>query len=247
MNTKKTTSAFIKLWSSPSLTISIIALVISASSVYFQFFHERHSILYTTLTPEIDNKRNLIVIPLLLKNTGNQTEVILNSELQLEVKKIDRNFFKRISPGNNKDYFIILSPNEFKTIYLVGNFRNYMFGTFEFEVGDTTSYIYSPITVFDNLLLKVNISYLTTHGEVANEEREISKIFFDKSEKISRIDCNPTELKKLNLNYYKSKIVRYSIVPDASIFDSTNSNLIDSVSIRRYMEKLQLFNDKKDE
>jgi len=239
---KKLPVSLKKLLSSPSLTISIIALIISALSIYFQFFNERHTVLYTTLTPEIDNKNKQIVIPLLLKNTGNQTEVILNSELQLEVKEKEGNFFKRISPAKNKDYFIILAPNDYKTIYLFGNFKDYMFGTIKFEVGDSTSFKYSPITVFDDLILKVNITFLTTHGNVANEEREISKIFFDKNEKISRIDCNPIELKKLDLSYNESEIVSYSIIPDADFKGNISINLNDSTSIIQNIDKLQLLN-----
>lgn len=244
------------------LAISIIALMISASSVYFQFFNERHSVLYTTLTPEIDNKSKQIVIPLLIKNTGNQTEVILNTELLLELKKIDGNLFKSIGSFKNKESFIILSPNDYKTINIVGNYQEYLFGILEFssdlqvdlngkmDLIDKRYFKYSPVTIFNDLILKVNISYLTTRGKVANEEREISKITFDKNENISRVDCNPIELKKLNLSYDASEIESYSIIPQYEFSGHFSIDLNDSNSIKQNIDKIQLLNkilDKKKE
>lgn len=231
-----------KLISNPSLIISISALLISGLSVYFQFFNERHSVLYTNLTPEIDSKSKQIVIPLLIKNTGNQSEVILHLELLLEVKKKDGNFFKRISPFKNKEYYVILAPNDYKTINIVGNYKDYMFGTIEVEYGDRENFKYSPITIFDDLMLKVNVTYLTTHGNVASEEREISRVTFDKNENISRVDCDPIELKKLDLRYNDSEIVSYSIIPDAGIDGQFSIDLNDSNSIKQNIDKIELMN-----
>lgn len=241
-----------KLFSSPSFTISIIALVISASSVYFQFFNEKHSVFYTALTPKIDNTNKQIEIPLLIKNTGNQIEVILSINLLLELKKKDGNLFKTISSFKNNESYFILSPNEYKTIKLVGDIKEYFFGILEFsgdlqvdsngkiDLVDSRHFKYSPITIFNDLILKVNISYLTTRGAVANEEREISKITFDKNDNISRVDCNPIVLKRLNLSCNDSEILSYSIIPQYEFSGHFNIDFTDSNSINQNIDKLQL-------
>lgn len=229
-----------KLFKSPSLSVSIAALTISILSVYIQFFNERHSVLYTTLAPEINKENNQITIPLLLKNTGNQAEVILYSELQLEVKESEGNYFKRISPYANKESYIILSPGDYKTINLVGNYKQYMFG--KITLIGKNDFKYSPITVFDNLNLKISIKYLTKYGTVAQEEREIGKISFDKNEQVSRIDCKPIELKKLNLRNDEIEIISYSIIPNEISFKDVKIDLTDSLSFEKNLDKIQLFN-----
>ena len=228
------------LLKSPSLVISIVALLMSALSIYFQFFNTKHSVLYSILTPELKGEKKEIVIPILFKNNGNQTEVILDSELQLEVKEKDENFFKRISQIKNRESYIILAPGEYKTIYLVGNFKDYFFGTFKINYPDKTDFKYEPITVIDSLILKVSINYLTTRGSVANEEREIGEISFDQDENISLMKCNPIELKKLNLRNNDSEIMYYSIIPNYNISGHISIDLKDSLSIEQNKDKIQL-------
>lgn len=237
---KKRLSKIRNLLKSPSLVISIVALLMSALSIYFQFLNTKHSVLYSILTPELKGEKKEIVIPVLFKNNGNQTEILLDSELQLEVKEKDENFFKRISPNKNKESYIILSPGEYKTIYLVGNYKDYFFGTFKINYPDTTDFKYQPITVFDSLSLKVSINYLTTRGKVANEQREIGEISFDQNENISLMKCNPIELKKLNLRNNDSEILYYSIMPNYNINGHININLNDSFSIKQNKDKIQL-------
>lgn len=231
-----------KLQISPNLVISIFALLMSVLSVYFQFFNIKHSVLYSILYPELKGETKEIIIPILFKNTGNQVEVILDSELQLEVKETEEFFFKRISPNKNKGAYFILAPGENKTIYLVGNYKDYFFGTLKINYPDTTDFKYVPITIFDNLILKVSINYLTARGKMAKEEREVGDITFDQNENISLMNCNPIELKKLNLRYNDSEIISHTIVPNYSINGRIHIDFNDSLSIEENIDKIQLLN-----
>jgi hypothetical protein len=225
---------------SPSLVVSIIALIVSALSIYFQFFNERHSIDYAILKPSFTEDNKQITIPLLIKNSGNQTEVLLSSELQLEVRDKKESYFKRISQHENEDSYVILAPGEYKTVYLVGDYKAYLFGTIKPKTnGD---FEYSPITEFNDLILKIELTYLTDKGAVANEERLIGLISFDKNENIERIDCSPIELKKLNLDYDESEIVSYSIIPQKFEGKPLSINLNDSIQVKENYDKIQLVN-----
>lgn len=230
-----------KLFASPSLVISIIALLLSALGVYFQFFNVRHSLLYSILTPELLQESQEIIIPVLIKNNGNQTEVILGYDLLLEVKEDSGSFFKRISQFNSKDHYSVLSPGEYRTINIVGNYKNYLLGTIKINYPEEADYEYSPIRKFDDLLLKIKLTFLTTYGNVAFEEREIGKITFNTSDKIERIDCEPIALIKLNLRKNDYQIVSYSIIPNYNIKRQIIIDLNDSASLKEYRNENELF------
>jgi hypothetical protein len=217
--------------------VSALALLISALSIYFQFFNERHAVLYTTLEPDYNEESKHIISPLLLKNIGNQTEIILNSELQLEVKDADESFFKRISPLKKKERYIILSPGENKTIDLAGDYGDYFFGTIKIESINSNNVKYSPITAFDSLLLKIKVTYLNTNGVVSYEEREIGRISFNRDESIKRIDYNPIELMKLELSNNERHIVSNFITPHG-VQISPKIFLSDSTMTKVKLEKL---------
>ena len=68
-------------------TLSYIAIVISILSVYFQFFYINHEIKYASLYPILDEEKRTLTFPILLKNSGNQVETILDFQLLLEAKK----------------------------------------------------------------------------------------------------------------------------------------------------------------
>ena len=235
---KKTFQKIEKYFKSTGSLVSIIALIISMLSIYFQFFNVRHSLEYTTLKPDFNDNKKEITIPLLIKNSGNQTEVILNSELQLEVKEKEGNFFKRISPYENKDSYVILTPGEYKTIYLVGDYKTYMFGTITPKTNN--NFTYSPITIYNDLLLKIQITYLTKKGAVATEEREIGFITFNKDEKIARVDCMPIELKELDLSNTDKEIISYSIVPQNFVGNPLSIDLTDTTAVLENIDKIQL-------
>ncbi|MCU0420671.1 MAG: hypothetical protein MUC38_13540 [Cyclobacteriaceae bacterium] len=217
--------------------VSALALLTSALSIYFQFFNERHTLLYTTLTPDYNEESKHLIIPLLFKNIGNQTEIILNSELQLEVKDSDESFFKRISPLKNEERYIILAPGENRTIDLAGDYGDYFFGTIKIESINSNNIKYSPITALDSLLLRIKVTYLNTNGVISFEEREIGSISFNRDETIKRIDYNPIELKKLDLSNNERHIVSNFITPHG-VQISPKIFLSDSTMTKDKLEKL---------
>ena len=111
--------------------MSVLAVVISSITLYFQFFNVRHKLIYTFLTPSVDEK---IVIPIIFKNEGNQNEILLESNLEMEVIPNDttKPYFKRIGDENRKLFPIIIAPGEYKTINLIGEYKDYTKGMLEY-------------------------------------------------------------------------------------------------------------------
>src|SRR5690606_38707438 len=144
--------------------ISYFALLISIITLYYQFFHTNHEVKYATLYPILNEDQKTIIFPILLKNTGNQTETIIDFELLLEAKSENESYYKRLSNSNEKNFFSILAPNETKKIDIVGNYGIYLFGTI---IPGDEDFKYQPITEFNNLNLLLKISYLNTSGIVA--------------------------------------------------------------------------------
>lgn len=81
--------------------ISFIALIISLITFYYQFFNVKHEVLFLHFTPSFDNNTDSLFVPIFFKNTGNQTEVILDGNLIMEVKtEENNNYYKRIGDIN---------------------------------------------------------------------------------------------------------------------------------------------------
>lgn len=215
--------------------ISYFALLISVITLYFQFFHINHEVKYATLYPILDGDKKNIIFPILLKNTGNQTETILDFELLLEVKYKNESHYKRLSNLNERDFFSILAPNETKKIDIVGNYGIYLFGTI--ILGDE-DFKYQSITEFNNLNLLLKISYLNTSGIVATQERIIGQIHFNKDETIKQVDCNPIELTDLDLDNNDIEITKYSIIPNYKSYNNISFNYKDSTSVRKNLDKI---------
>jgi hypothetical protein len=220
-----------------SITISIIALLVTITSVYFQFFNINHSVLYCALEPEFNLEKKELKIPVLLKNLGNQTEVILSLYLYLETKEDTSSFFRRISEIKSVGFPITLAPSENKLINLSGDIKQYMFGTF--EILDTNKIVYHPISHFDSLEFKMQISYLSNSGIVAKEERSIGYITFNKDESIKRMDCLPIKLKKLDVSNNENEIIKYSIIPQKYSQEIT-INLKDTNDLKKYKDRILL-------
>jgi len=218
-----------------SIIISLIALLIAFSSLYFQFLNVNHSLLYSTLDPKFDKEKNRINVPILFKNKGNQTEVILESFLMLEVRNDSNSYYKKISSSSSKEYPLVFSPGDTKIINMSGNFNEYLFGNY--EISETEFIKYYPITQFDSLSLIVNIRYLTNSGVESQEAREIGTVFFDTEEKLKRMDYEPINLIKLSIRKNESTIVRHSLVP-TRIHGNWQIDLNDSNSVNQNMDKL---------
>jgi len=194
-----------------SLIISLIAIGISILGIYFQFFNVKHTVLYSTLEPELNKKKKEIIVPIIFKNQGNQTEVILNSSLMLEIKRKDKSFYKRISSLSLKEYPLVLSPGDYKIIEMQGSLQEYLFGTY--EISETEILKYYPITVFDSLSLVVNITYLTNSGLKAEENRMIGNVSFNEKEIVKKMNFEPIKLIKLDICTHNGETMGYSIVP----------------------------------
>jgi hypothetical protein len=147
-NTKKAKHKPFKSLATFSNSVSAIALLFSALSIYFQFFNEIHAVSYSSLSPDYDEKSKQITFPVLFKNTGNRTETILDTELQIEKGLPDNHFFKKISSLKSNEAYLILSPGESKKIDLVGNYEDYFSGTIGFTKQEGykyfPSYCWSP-------------------------------------------------------------------------------------------------------
>lgn len=223
-----------------SIIISVIALSISFLSLYYQFIKEEHSVLYSYLLPEIKNDTKEIVVPVVFKNTGNQTELILFSHLMLEYKIKDSSYYKRISDIKPINYPIVLGPNESKLVNLTGAYKEYFWGTMQINA-NTQEMKYYPITKFDNLKLVISTSYLTGSGEFENQEREIGYITFNEEEIIDVIDVVPTKFNELIINT-SSELVSYRMYSNIKYTGQTTIDLNDSNSVRENYDKIQLMN-----
>lgn len=221
-----------------SIIFSSSALIISVITLYFQFFNVKHTVLYSSLEPEINYERKELYVPILFKNKGNQTEVILKSYLMIEVKQDSNSFYKRISPLTMEEYPLVLLPGDNKLLKMTGNYHEYLFGTYEIS---ETHFKYNPITEFDSLNFIMNVTYLTSSGELDEEYREIGSISFDEKENIKRIDCKPIKLRKLDINKNDREIVSYSIVPQTHN-GSFQIDLSDTNSIIQNQDKILFLN-----
>ena len=215
--------------------LSYIAIIITILSVYFQFFHINHEIKYASLYPILDEKEKTLTFPVLLKNSGNQIETILDFQLLLEAKDNNGSFYKRISELNEKQFFSILEPGESKRIDLIGNLNTYLFGT---VIAGKNDFDYEPISEFENLNLLLKTSYLTKKGVVATEDRIVGKLTFNTDETVKRIDCLPTELQNLELAKDDFEIFQYSIIPDNKKYSDQYIDFTDSISIKKNLGKL---------
>lgn len=215
--------------------ISYIALAVSIVSVYFQFFHINHELKYATLYPILDQEEKNLTFPIFLKNTGNQTETILDFQLLLEARDNNESFYKRISNLDEPQFFSILNPGESKRVDLIGYYDIYLFGTIFTE---ENNFDYKPISELEDLNLVLQTTYLTKEGVAATQERVIGKITFTTSETIKRIDCPPIELQELDLGKDDVEIFQYSLVPDTRQYGNLSVDFTDSISIKDNLSKL---------
>jgi hypothetical protein len=222
-----------------TIIISSLALIVSVSATYFQFFNKRHKVLYSTLEPKFNNSNKTIKIPIIFKNTGNQTEIVLNSTLNIELKGGDNSSHKRISGQSQAEFPIILAPNESKLVTISGNYGDYLLSTF--EISDSKELIYYPVKVLDSLRLFLNTSYIAVSGRVSDQDHDIGYMTFEDNKKIKRIYCYPIELKKLPMHNNEKRIIWFVLRQENDQVYYTN-NPLDSSSLNYNEEKLQLIN-----
>lgn len=223
-----------------SIILSWVAILISLLSLYFQFFNINHKLLFTPLEPSSNSEKKEFYIPLLLKNAGNQTEIILKSSLLLEVKNDNpEQQFKKFSIVTPLEFPMVLSPNEYKKVVLVGDYKTYFWGTMEFSENEKMKY--SPIVVYDSLLVLLNITYFSKSGIAKEESYSIGYLSFDKTENITRIDYAPIKLRKIDMSDDNQEIVSCSIIPQVHT-GSFSIDLSDTNSVKDNIDKIQLMN-----
>lgn len=215
--------------------VSYLALIVSIITVYFQFFHINHELKYASLYPILNENQNTLTFPVLLKNTGNQTETVLDFQLLLEVKDENESFYKRISNLHEKEFFSILEPGDSKRIDLVGFYEPYLFGTL---ITMKNNFDYQPISELKNLNILLKTTYLNKKGVVASEERNVGRMTFNDDETVNRIDCPPTELINLNLSKNAYEVFQYSVIPDNKSYENLSIDFNDSVSVKNNLGKL---------
>lgn len=218
-----------------TIVISITALLISLAGIYFQFFYSKRSLVFTALMIEHNDNRDLEV-PLVFKNLGTTEEVLLNTTLHLEVKTENDtiSYFKRISEYNSKEYPLMLSPNENKLIRLKSNYKNYFGGLVITNLDSITGYC--PIRFLDNLKLILNIEYISSNGNMCNENFLIAELSFNDEKYINLIKGEPIKLRELEINS-DSEMTGYYSMPK-TFSNGFSINLNDSSAVEENKDAL---------
>lgn len=180
---------FIKSKTKIANVLSVLAVLISLINMYFQFFNIKHELLYTFLFPSINEK---LEIPMIYKNTGNQNEIILESNIELEIKPDDdtENYFRRIGDENKKSFPLIIAPGDYKTITLLGDYKDYFKGMLE---KSSSGLKYRKIVNLDSLTVLLTTKFISKNG-VSQDKRIIGKLSFKKDHEFDRFDYLPVKL-----------------------------------------------------
>lgn len=222
-----------KKFNTLSLITSIIALVISLVSVYFQFFYIKHSLLYVAMPIEHNDKKD-IDIPLIFRNRGNQEEIILNTVLYLELKTDSVSHYKRISNLKSDVYPLMLAPNEHKLVMLSGNYEEYFKGLILIDNDSISGYC--PVTYLDNLWLVMDIEYLSSNGSMNKVSHKIAEISFTNNNTIKLIHGEPVILYELEMDIDSENTGYYTMPKQYS--GHISIDLQDSSSMRKNKDKL---------
>lgn len=173
-------------------TLSILAIVISTVTMYFQFFSKKHELLYTFMYPTVEEK---LEIPMVYKNEGDYNELILESNIELEIIPDDgsEKYFKRIGDENKKNFPLIIAPGDYKVANILGDYKEYFKGMMEYT---DSGLKYREIVNFDTLSVIVTTKFVSRNG-IGQTRRHIGKITFKKDSSFDRMDITPITLTKL--------------------------------------------------
>lgn len=172
--------------------VSTLALVISLVTMYYQFFNVKHELLYTFLFPSVNEQ---LTIPMVYKNVGNQNEIILESNIELEIIPDDGSghYFKRIGDNNKKLFPLIIAPGEYKLITLLGDYKEYFKGMLE---QSPSGLKYRKIVNLDTLSVVLTTKFIADNG-ISEVRRPVGKLSFRKDKTFDRIDFLPIKLVEL--------------------------------------------------
>lgn len=173
-------------------TLSILAIVVSIVTMYFQFFSTKHELLYAFMYPTVAEK---LEIPIVYKNDGDYNELILESNIELEIIPDDgsEKYFKRIGDENKKKFPLIIAPGDYKVIDLLGDYKEYFKGMMEYTAGGLK---YRAIVNFDTLSVVVTTKFVSNNG-IGQTRRHVGKVTFKKDKSFDRMDIIPIKLTAL--------------------------------------------------
>lgn len=172
--------------------ISVLALVISISSLYFQFFYQKYSLSSSIIDANVF--RDSINIEIIYQNSGNIDATILEHEL----------FFYNKSFKDSEDFHLQFKNKEFIPFIISPNSQRY--------------FIYSQSTYFneenllneymmdgsDTIMLGLRTSFLNSNLMQSDLESELGWITLDS---LKKIEFWVVEYQKISLesDYYYSR------------------------------------------
>lgn len=172
--------------------LSILAIIISVVTMYFQFFSTKHELLYAFMYPTVSEKME---IPIVYKNDGSFNELILESNIEMEIIPDDgsEEYYKRIGDENKKMFPLIIGPGDYKVINLLGDYKEYFIGMMEYSPSGLK---YRETVNLDTLSVVVTTKFVSNNG-IGQTRRHIGRISFRKDRTFDRIDITPIELIEL--------------------------------------------------
>jgi small nuclear ribonucleoprotein (snRNP)-like protein len=211
-----------------TVTSSVLALIISLFTMYYQFFNVKHKLLYAFLYPSVNEK---LSIPMVYKNAGNQNEMILESNIELEIIPDDGSdhYFKRIGDDNKSLFPLIIAPGEYKNITLLGDYQEYFEGMLE---QSPSGLKYRKIVNLDTLSVVITTKFISNDG-IAEIRRPIGKLSFRKDKTFDRIDFLPIKLIELksddNAEMVSGSVFNADRSMNISLSDSLTSDQIEQI------------------
>lgn len=132
---------------------------------------------------------------MIFKNEGNQNEMLLESNIEMEIIPNDttKPYFKRIGDENSKIFPIIIAPGEYKTINLFGDYKDYSKGMLEYSPSGPK---FREITRFDSLQIVATMQFISDNG-IAQVRRFVGRIYFEPNMTFDRFDYQPIKLIEL--------------------------------------------------
>jgi hypothetical protein len=135
-------------------------------------------------------------------------------------------YFRRIGNENHKLFPIIISPGQYKSINLIGDYKDYSKGMM--EIGSSGPK-YRQITKFDSLQVMVTTKFISDDG-IAETRRLIGRINFLSDMTFDRFEYKPIKLIKME-GEDKGEMISGTVV---------NSNINDHFSMNDKLTPAQI-------
>lgn len=168
-----------------SLLISLLALIISILSIYFQFFYEKFHLNTSLIDAEV--YKDSISLDLIYHNKGNQDATITNTEIFFYSDKNKKKDINHIEFNNKNQEPYILSPGK------------QMFKKFVQQVHfmEDSLLIKTQTNIKDTIRIQLRVSYLRDNSLEGEKVVDCGWIILDDQ---SRIDNWLIKYQKINLD-----------------------------------------------